>query len=225
MLAPSLLCHPETRPVPCPSASFRAQPLFRRSEEPGVDHICSMWGPVVSVTNEHRQGRAYGRGGGAPRKIPIRLPLASARGSLRAGPRPAGENAGLRDDAAFFDSQCLVTRCHSFRIRHPRPVSCPSASFRAKPLFRRSEESGAGLIWGMRDLALPVADGQSGRRDGARTEGSCAARQIPRPAGKSAGLRDDAAWKDRNSRCGRNLGYPMSRWFCETCEGLPFSNC
>src|SRR6266700_3939690 len=123
---------------------LEARRFFQPSEGSRAEHICTPR-DALSVTNEH-QGTV-----GDPRKIP----------------RPAGECAGLRDDAFSPPSKCASSRS---------PAHSPAGRgiLRASPTVPDVHSSQT------RHLAVC----------------KYAAREIPRSAGKNAELRDDAfGWK------------------------------
>src|SRR5437016_5064503 len=128
--------------VTCASTRMRhpeARRFFQPSEGSRAQHICTPR-DALSVTNEH-QGTV-----GDPRKIP----------------RPAGECAGLRDDAHLLMSAREFGMTHTYweeRMRDPE----------------------ARLVTVLPpECVIPKLGAFSSPR------------KIPRPAGECAGLRDDA---------------------------------
>jgi hypothetical protein len=113
-----------------------------------------------------------------------------SEGSARRIPRPAGESAGLRDDARVGMGWIRRRQCAQ---EIPRPAG-ESAGLRADA---RGNTHGAGLprvSLRRRSLAPLVRARGFGMTPGWGWGGSGegSARRIPRPAGESAGLRDDA---------------------------------
>jgi len=133
--------------------------------------------------------RREGSRGEFPAVVAIRARSPSA--SLRAGSRPAGENAGRRDDAAGWGAG---------GVRHARYASGRLCCYTMHAINKSGVIPNEAAFQAERGISRGVP-GCGG-----------APREISRPAGENAGLRDDAAGVGRGASGWRRGGVPLDQF-------------